>query len=491
MSLRTKAISGTTWMLVAQLGRQVTQLVTITILSRLLSPGDFGLMAMVTAVTSLGVVISNFGTASALVQRKELPPAMIDSVFWFNAGLGSLITSSCILLSPLIAYFYREPQVRDLIAVVGLSFMITALGTIPRGLLQRKMAFRHIAGSEILAVFTSSLVGIGSALLGCGVWSLVYQYLTLTTISSLMYWLWSRWRPHFYFHWNDVQAIRSFGLYLTGWQLVTYVARNADYLLIGRYLGSQPLGYYMLAYRIMLYPLLNLSEVINRVSLSALSQVQNDPIRFQRAYLKIITPIAIVVFPLMLGLTVLTKPFVLTMFGAQWLPGATLLMILAPVGMLQSIYTTIGPIFESKARPDIYFRFNIVYTFVVVAGFCIGLRWGTVGVATSYALTVTCFFYPGMNLALRLAGLTFHDLWVHIRGAFLSAITMALVVLAVEVLLVGMLQPMWELLIGVTVGVITYTLMSYLINRQQLIELLRYIPFKRFLPELQMRARHP
>ena len=164
--------------------------------------------------------------------------------------------------------------------------------------------------------------------------------------------------------WAKVRSISSYSLNLTAFNTFNYFSRNADYFLIGRFLGAQALGYYTLAYRILLYPLQSVSAVIGRVTFPLYAQLQDDNPRFRRVYLRIARVIAALTFPMMLGLWVVAGPFVLTLFGAQWSPVIALLIIFIPVSMAQSIITTVGAIYQVKGRTDWMFRWGVGSTYL-------------------------------------------------------------------------------------------------------------------------------
>jgi PST family polysaccharide transporter len=408
--LKTSAVSGLKWSTASQVSRQLMLLLTTIILARLLAPSDFGLIGMATVITGFVGLFHDLGTSAAVIQRKELNESLLSSVFWINVGFGTLAMVILYLLSPLFAYLYREPRVVPLLQLLSVTFFISGLSMLQNALLQRSMAFNKLAKLEIAATAVSSAVGIGAAFLGFGAWSLVYQALALTVVTTALLWAASSWRPRISFQLQEALSIGRYSLNLSGYNIFNYFVRNADYFLIGRYLGAQDLGFYTLAYRIMLYPLQNVSAVIGRVMFPLFSKIQDDLPRFRNAYLLVTGAIALVTFPMMFGLWALAEPFVLTIFGNQWLPVAALLVILIPVGMFQSIGTTVGPIYQAKGRTDVMFRWGVGSGTLAVIGFVIGLQWGTVGVAMAYAVVSMILVYPCFAIPFRFIELSMADL---------------------------------------------------------------------------------
>jgi O-antigen/teichoic acid export membrane protein len=467
-SLRRSFVSGVKWSTASQVGRQVVQLVTTIILARLLVPSDFGLVSMAMVVVGFVLVFADLGTAAAVIQREELSEGLMSSVFWANMAFGLSASVALFAASPLVAAFYEEQRVAPILQVLSVSFLVTGLGISHRALLERGLAFDKLARLEIAAVLAGSVAGIGAGLLGLGAWSIVCQTLVVTTATTLLLWVASSWRPALKFDWGELKSVAGYSLNLTGFNSFNYLVRNVDYLLIGWYLGAQNLGYYTLAYRLLLYPTQNVASVITRVMFPAFSRMQDDE-RFRRAYLRVVGIIAMITFPMMLGLWALAEPFVLAVFGPQWRPVVILLMILVPVGMFQSVATTVGVIYTAKGRTDWMLRWSILAGVVVMAAFVVGLRWGTIGVAAAYAATSLILFYPSFAIPFRLISLPVRDLFVVLWRPFASGLLMLVAVLGLIVALpagtrIGVLAT------AVPVGIVVYLMVSCLINREQVRE---------------------
>src|SRR5688572_28906613 len=180
---------------------------------------------------------------------------------------------------------------------------------------------------------------------------------------------------------DEFRPVVRFSLNLTGFNILNFFARNADNVLIGRYLGKESLGYYDLAYKLMLFPLQGISAILGGVMFPVYARLQSEPIVFRRAYLAVAGAIGIVSFPLMFGLFAVNELAVSVLFGAEWAPVAVLLAIFAPIGALQSIGTTVGSIYQATGRTDLLLRWGIGSSLLIVTAIVIGLQWGIVGVA--------------------------------------------------------------------------------------------------------------
>ncbi|MBP2677046.1 MAG: rane protein involved in the export of O-antigen and teichoic acid, partial [Deltaproteobacteria bacterium] len=403
--LRRSAAFGLQWSTASQFFRQGVQVLTTILLARLLSPSDFGLVSMAAVVIAFVQVFGDLGTASAVIQRKHVSRDFLSSIFWGNVLFGIVVTAVVAALAPLAAAFFGDPRVASILQVLSLGFLAGGLGSVQKAVMERDLAFRRLAYLETAATAAGAVVGIWLALSGAGVWSLAWQSVATAAATTALFWFGTRWRPGWIFRWPEVRSVSSYSLHLTGFNVLNYFARNADYILIGRFLGAVPLGYYTLAYRIMFYPLQNISTVVGRVALPLFSRIQEDDGAFRSGYVKANCGIALAVVPMMLGLWALAEPAVLLLFGPRWAPVVPLVLILAPIGMLQSVGSTVGTIYQVKGRTDLMLRWGIGAGALAVFSFAVGLRWGVVGVAASYAVASLLLAYPNFAIPFRLIGL--------------------------------------------------------------------------------------
>jgi O-antigen/teichoic acid export membrane protein len=482
MSLVNRITTGVKWSSISQVGRQSIQLITTIILTRLLSPSDFGLVGMGAVVTGFVALFHDLGTSAAVIQKKVVSEVFLSSIFWVNASFGLLVAVALFVCAPFAANLYHEPRVTLILQILSLSFLVFGLSIVQQAILERELAFEKLAKIEIAASASSSLVCIGAALLGAKVWSLVFQALMFAFVTTALLWTSSDWRPKAFFRWREVMSVSHFSLNLTGFNIFNYFARNVDYILIGRFLGAQSLGYYMMAYRVMLYPIQAISAVVGRVMLPAYSQIREDEPRFRRIYLKVVGTIALITFPMMIGLWGLADQFLLAVLGAQWKPVILLLLILAPVGLLQSIITTVGTIYQAKGRADLMFRVGIATGSITILAFAIGLQWGIAGVASAYAITTILCLYPNFIIPFRLIGLRFSEFGRVMIPIFVMGLSMLVLIKAGLLGLgrMGLTEPWVQLAVGVLLGGSSYLIFVLRFQRELLNEFLTLLPAGRF-----------
>lgn len=472
MSVFPRVRSAVTYSTASQVVRQITQSITSVILARLLSPSDFGLMGMALVTTGFAALFKDLGTSAAVIQKKDLSPVLLSTLFWVNVIFGLVITVLLLAITPLVITLFGDPRVGPVLRLLSLTFAISGIGVVKQSLLERELKFRTLANIEIAATLGGSVVGMTCAWLGSGVWSLAYQSLAAVAITTLLLWIFTPWRPMLVFSGAEVKSISRYSLNLAGFNIFNYFIRNADNLLIGRFLGAQDLGYYNLAYRFLLYPVQTVSSVIGRVMFPFYSRIQDDSSRFRRHYLNVAASVALVTFPIMMGLIALAEPFVLAILGPGWRPVIVLLQILAPIGLLQSIGSTVGGIYQAKGRTDWMLWWGVAAGTLVIVSFLIGLQWGITGVAAAYAVASTMLAYPSFAIPFRLISLRVRDLGAVLWRPLLSSGTMVMGLAGLKFILPVGMSPVLYLGALVTWGILTYVVSTWFINRGQLLSLL-------------------
>jgi len=300
-------------------------------------------------------------------------------------------------------------------------------------------------------------VAVAAALKGFGVWSLLAQTLTSTTVAGLLLWGLSSWRPAWRVNRSALRDLFGYSAHLLGFNGLNYWERNLDNLLVGRFIGSIALGNYGRAYNLMLLPISQVTSVVTRVMFPALSAIQHDTAQVKRIYLRATRTIALITFPIMIGLLVVARPFVVLVFGEKWREVVPIIQILCLAGMTDSITTTTGWIFNSQGRTDIQFKWELFCATARGLLFFVGLRWGIAGVAWSYVLgEYLLFLYPSWSLAGRLIGLSFGEMVSNLTKTILCASAMGLVVWALG----RALPPDWPagaaLAVQISAGALVY-----------------------------------
>ncbi|MCP5053502.1 MAG: MOP flippase family protein [bacterium] len=449
-------VSGIAWSIAAQVAKQLAGFIITIILVRLLTKEDFGLVAMITVFTRFALLFQELGFGAALIQNQEVDERHYSSVFWLSIGTGIVLMAVTLLAAPAISAFYNEPRLLSLVILISFDFLIGSFSVVQNALLNKQLEYRKLALIETAGLTISGGTAIVLALTGTGVYALVWQMLLHSFISVILTWKFTGWKPRFLFQWKAIKELLSFSLNLVGLQFFSYWVRNADNLLIGKFVGSSALGIYSRAYATMLMPLNQMTRIFNRVMFSALSKIHQDKKRVKSIYLRSIRAISLVTFPLMMGLAVVSESFVLALFGEKWQEVAPILQVLCAVGLIQCITSTAGWIFNSQGRADWNFRWSIVAGILTFIAFGIGIRWGAMGVAVAYLIRVYSTFYFHLTIPGKLIGMTFTEIMRSLSGVFLASLTMAAAVWGLRLTF----PPGWasglNLTLQVSAGVVIY-----------------------------------
>lgn len=481
MSLNKLIATSVKWSAVSMFGRQGTQFLATVVLARLLSPSDFGLLGMAMVIIGFVTLFKDLGIVSVIIQRKHVSDDLQSSLFWVTTVSGVVMAAIIVISAGLVGRYYHEPKITPILQVLSISFVLSALGAFQQAILEKDLGFKKLARVEIASIALGAVVAIVSALRGFGVWSLVAQVTVTSLTTTVLLWIGSVWRPRLVFLWSEVISIKQYSLNLVGFNVFNYFARNTDSLLIGRFLGSQSLGLYSLAYRTMFFPLQAISDVIGRVMFPIYAGIQDDDAMIRHYYLKVTATIASITFPMMMAAIVLAEPFVLTVLGNQWTEIVPLISILAPAGMTQSIITAVGAIYLSKGRTDLLFRWGMLSGVAVIVAIIIGLNWGITGVGISYALVTFLLAYPAVWIPFRLIGLSvprlLRVLWLPFLGSAIMASTMGMI----KHSLPSSLGPALVLVIVGTSGLCIYIFFSWMFNRGQMREIWNSLSARRTL----------
>jgi O-antigen/teichoic acid export membrane protein len=430
-------VSSVRWVAVSQAARVIAQLVSVAVLARLLPPASYGVMAMAMTVTNLAYLFRDLGTATAIIQRKDVADDLLCAIYWLNICLALTIGAVLVAVAVPVAHLYKEPQLAAIIATLALAFPLSGIGTVQQALLERESRFRTVARIETISAACGLALAVGLALAGAGVWSLVGQMLLSTSLTAVQVALAAPWRPRRVFPFKALREVAGFGAHISLFQGLIYLERNADNMIIGRMLGSAALGLYAMAYKIMLFPLQNITGVATRALLPAMSRRQGSLAEIGDLYLRATSAIAMVTAPMMAGLYFLREPFVLLALGPRWMPMAALLKWMAVVGFVQSITASTGAVFLSLGRARLMLGLGLYGSVLQVGSFVIGVQWGIEGVAASYCVANLLNFLPASLLAMSLLQVTPRAAGLAVAKPMAAAACMLLALWVLD----GMLAP--------------------------------------------------
>lgn len=386
MELKQKALNGLAWSGTQRWGGRALSLLAFIALSRLLTPEDFGIVAMASLFISFLQTFQDQGLGDAIVQRKDLQDEHLDTAFWTNLLIGCLLTIISIVGSNITAGIFHEPQLAVIIRWLSLSFVLAGLSSTQQAILRRRFEFKELAARTLLAILAGGIIGVVMAFLGFGVWSLVAQNLISGLVGVIILWRVSDWKPSFRFSKNHFSELFSFGSYVIGINLLNFLNRHADDLLIGYFLGPTLLGLYTVAYRLIAIMTDLLTSVTNAVAFPAFSRLQNEPERMRRALYQVTQYTSLITFPAFIGVAVIAPELVVAVFGSQWTPSIPVMQVLAFIGILHSLLYFNSSVFMATGKPAWSFHIAILNAVANVIAFVLVVRWGIIAVAAAYVI---------------------------------------------------------------------------------------------------------
>lgn len=409
--LRHKVLSGSAWTLSANISSQAISFLVTVVLARLLTPNDFGVVAISAVFTGVITLFQDVGMGAALIQRKDIDEDYLSTSFTVSLLAGVFLAFCLAAASPLVAWFYNEPVLRNIILVSSIGFLLSPFTSIHTSILAKELQFKKVALITLGTQAASGSISVILALSGSGVWSMVLGKILSQPVIIPVVWAVVRWRPRPRIVMKCFRDLFGFSSHLLAFNLMNFFARNLDNLIIGKYLGAQALGYYSVAYNLMLKPLQLISWSIGKVLFPVFSSIQDDPRQTRAVYLKIIRSISLLTFPMMTGLFMVAEEFIVSVYGETWSQAILPLKLLCVVGAVQSIGTTGGVIFNSQGRSDLTLRIGFASALLIIAGFIIGIQWGLLGLIMAYIAASIPVFFLGQFFVNRLIGLDMASLF--------------------------------------------------------------------------------
>ena len=450
------AIHGTAWRYLAFFSGKLMLFISTVILARLLSKDDFGVVGF--AVTTIGFldVMSDLGVTPALIYHPEDEETSVTA-FWLGLSIGAILFGITWLAAPLVGMFFNDPRAISVTRVLALSYPINALGSTQQAILQKKLAFGRIFIPDLAQSLAKGVGSILLAFLGLGAWSLIGGQLGGMATGAIIFWIISRWRPSFSFNPKIARSLLSYGIKIVGVDLLGILLLNLDYLLVGRYLGAVSLGIYTLAFRMPDLIILQFARILSGVIFPIYTRMRNVPGSLKKGFSMTTRYVSLVTVPLGLGLAILARPFILTVFTDKWIEAIPVVQAISIYAMLLSLSYNAGSIYKAEGRPQILTWLALIRLSLLLPA----LYWATTSagsiVVVGWMQAVVALLGGALNLyfAARILNISPMVLFTDLRPAFLAGGVMAMAVAGV-LFLSGNANPWIQLGLGVIVGVLVY-----------------------------------
>src|SRR5215510_8248454 len=384
-----------------QYGNGVLQIAAAVILARLLTPEDFGLVAIVTVLTSFAPILIDLGLGDATTHRSKITRSQVSRLFWLSSGSGRAIAVVVAACSPLIAWIYREPRLETIAFYSAVTFVLWGMSNQHLALLRRTMQFATITKIVILSTLVGIAIAIFMASCGYSYWALVLRPIATSLCIAIGAWLVCRWRPGFPVFDNEVKSMVRFGLHVVGFSVMYSVAKSVDRIALGFFYRPDEVGYYQNAITLYDNSIFSTLAQLHTVGSAALSKLQSNPAALRQKYEAALSALAFFVMPTAAVLSVTAQDLTVILLGEKWRAAGALLSIIALRGIFHVVEISQGLLHLSIGRADRWRRWGIVTLVVQIAGVLAGLPFGATGVAVTVVMSSLLIAIPSISYAGR------------------------------------------------------------------------------------------
>jgi len=422
-SIATKAARGAFLLLATQAFQLGLQFVGDIVLARLISPADFGRVAMVMTVTSLAMQFKDFGLSAATIQAHDLTNSQSSNLFWCNVTVSAILTGCICAAAPLVQIGFGKPHLAAITVALASCILFAGLGVQHQAQLVRQLRFGAISRAQLIGLVAGYVAAIIGAYAGLHHWALVILQTVRHGVATLGLYAAYPWLPQRPLRNQGSWSHIRFGSSLAGFDLVNYFSRNVDKLLIGRIGGEAALGQYNRAYQLLLLPIAQVRGPIAAAGMPLLSSLQHQPVEFRRLYLGMVSLVASVSLPIMAWLAVHSLELTRILFGEAWLPSAEYFRLLSLAGLGQPTVGLLGLLLVTLGRGARYFQWGCWHAGAMVVSFLIGSLWGISGICIAYAIANLLVAIPSARFCTHLSPVSTRDfLSTHVvPGVFTAA----------------------------------------------------------------------
>lgn len=431
-SLKQKTVKGVSWSFLDNLSNVGVTFLVGLVLARLLTPEDYSLLGIILIFISVFNSIVDSGFSNALIRKKDATQNDYDTVFVCNLFLSIVLCTALFYLSPSIATFFKRPPLTNLLRVMSFIIIINAFAIIQRTILMKNIDFKTQTKISLISSISSGVVGIGMAVTGYGVWSLVGQQLSRQGLNTVFLWIYAHWYPKFQFSLESFKELFGFGWKLLVSSLINTVWNEIYQVVIGKCYAPATLGQYTRAYQFASIFSSNLNSVVQRVSYPVLSSIQDDKALLKAGYKKIIKTAMLPTFVLMLGMAGCAKSMIQVLVGDQWLPAVPLLQIICFQMMLYPLHSLNLNMLQVEGRSDLFLKLEIIKKVIAICPIILGILgsiyWMLIGsVITGFISYYLNAYYSGPAIDYSIK-----EQIKDIFPAFGISLAMALVVYAIS-----------------------------------------------------------
>lgn len=465
MTLRKKAFTSIRWTALSSSVKILVQLSQLVILSKLLTPADFGLIAIAVAIAAFLQIFADAGVSNAIIHFQDISDEQLSSLFWVNVSLAAILAIILAGTSSFIADWYRQPELTSLLYIAALTLLINALGQQLRVNAQKNLLFPMLVKIELSAVLSGFLLSLFLAWYGFGVYSIALGTLFTAIIYCLLAWMFlaNGWKPQLHMKISEIKKFLKYGCYMIGNNLVSTVNSQIDILIGGRQLSANDMGLYNVPKTLMLNVQMAINPIITQVGLPIMAIAQNDRNRLKSIYLQTIRITSSINFPIYLAIAFYSSEIVYLVLGEQWKDTIPVIQIFAVWGLVRSVGNPVGSLLLGVGRADMLFKWNLFWTIITGPSLWIGSHWGIYGMAIAMTMLMTLAYIPNWYFLVKPAcGAKLKEYFVQ------SAIPLVLALLAAafsHILVMQLTNKIYHLTLGIFSGGIIYLILTMMFNK--------------------------
>ena len=426
-NIKSRSVRGGAITVSEQISRFILQIGGTAVLARLLTPTEFGLVAMVTSITRFISMFNDAGLGMATVRQKGIDHSQISTLFWINLTISFALMFVCALLAPVIAWFYAEPRLIHITLAIASTFVLAGLTIQHQALIKRQMRFGALAASRITAQSVSVASAIIVALMGGGYWAIVAMPIAFSLTNAIMVWIFCSWRPGLPKKTNGIKKMLGFGLNLTGSTFLNQLSRQFDNILIGKFFGPTSLGYYIRAYNLMLMPMRQVNKPMGAVAIPALSALQKEPEKYRKYYTQFLEILAFFSKPLIVFLFVAAEEVIVIVLGDQWVDSIPIFKALMPAALMITTHNAGELVFVTLGMANRQLRWSIVSSIFFLIAISIGVKWGALGIAIAVSVSRVLLKIPEMLFCFKNTFLKMSDFYLSIWRPLISSISAGII----------------------------------------------------------------
>lgn len=381
---------------ICQLFRLIINLIVTMILARILSPHDFGTIAMALTVLNLGLTIKDVGIGVAIIQHESISIENLNTLFWINAGISTIIVIIFYIVAHPIAVLYNVTQLSSAIHILSLIILFDGLSVQHHALLARRMQFVRVSIIEMISILLSSITAIVASFKGYGWYSLAFKMTAERLLASIAYWIGTKWVPRPSSSLHKIVSYLNFSLYLTAYNILNYLWKTADKIIIGFFTGPETLGFYSKSYEILSYPSSVITNPVSRVFITTLSRLKAQPDKYIYYYQNAIWLMGFCGMPFIAFICIFPDVTVDFLLGPGWKQVANIIKVLSAGALLNTVNPATGLVYISYGTTKRQFKWQIIETFIQIIAILLTISHGIIAVGIAYSVTVVIMRIPAI-----------------------------------------------------------------------------------------------